>query len=210
MITRDELDKLRQTELQKPEPTLKPNRPDRELVDRLVSEEQELERQALLRDGELTLDEAAAKLEHDLAFAAREGLAQAHFEQSVGDSFNAHSDKAAQIEHDLAVADDRLAAAVDEAMHLQEQDPDKALDPEIIKHIDQLNHDVESAEDLCDASRNHGLPLDPPLDVEKREYVLTRTVEQNGVEVSREEYVIARLADREDDREHDREHDRDR
>lgn len=209
MITKKELDELKKPCLDIPQPTLRPDGPDADLVDALVREKTEWEREARLEAGQRTLDQAAESLEQDLAFASREGLAQAAFEKSVGDDFNTRSDEVGRLAHEFNEADERLAMVIDEALEAQELDPDGKLDPDIASRVEQANREALDAESRYDASRNNGLPLDPTLDVDKETYIL-RTTERKGdeVEMTREEYIEVTRAPSIEDRGPDRSRDR--
>ena len=201
MVTQKEIDELRRKELDRPQPEPRPNMPGATEVEYNVEHENDLERAAQAQEMEDRLNQAADRMEIDHAFSAREGQAKAQFQSRATeiqaiDAFNGYADQPGRAEHELLVAEDRLANAVDEYIDHFEN-PELETTPEMVRKVEELNHDVVSAEEHHHAIHNNGLPLDPPLDVthserdEDREAYIreTTTQHEDARQLSREQYI---------------------
>jgi len=191
-VTKEEQDRLR-NQVPEPHQTLEYTMDD-DATRTYVHMSVEAERQGKLNHGDRIMESARNQLEIDHAFASREGLARAQFEVRAAerhaiDVFNGYADEPGRAEHELLVAEDRLANAVDDYIEHYE-DPALEPAPEMVRRVEELNRDVVQSEEHHRAIHNNGLPLDPPLDVEREKYIReTTSRDEDHRELSREQYI---------------------
>jgi len=195
--TRKDIEELRAKELarlQTPEPHPRPRMVGAVDIDQRVDKQTRAQYGEWRKAGEQVLNNAADRMETDHAFATREGLARAQFEVRSAekyaiDAFNGYADEPGRAAHELLVAEDRLANAVDEYIEHYE-DPELDPTPEMVQRVEELNHDVVLTEEHHHAIHNNGLPLDPPLDTEREQYIRETTKQDvNHSAMTRDQYI---------------------
>jgi len=190
IVTKKELDRLR-NERPVPHQTMNYTIDDEGIKTQIHSSD-ETERIGKINSGDRILATAGSRLENDIAFASREGQAKAQFEvnridRETTDLFNQITDEPGRLEHQMMVAEDRLSEAIDQYID-EFENPAGNPTQELRDEVDLHNSHVQETERLYDASRNNGLPLDPPLDIDREEYLKSADRDQTH-QLTREEYL---------------------
>jgi len=186
--------------------------PDEGTVHESVRMTENAARTGQLNAGYRELYGAEAEFQNEFAFKSREGQARADFQSGseeirATDLFNGYADEAGRAEHDLLVAEERLANAVDEYIeHYDDQDLEPT--PEMVQKVEELNREAVLTEGHRQAVHNNGLPLDPPLDMERETYIRETTDKERELStLTRDQYIEQTTqpnAGRPIDRTHDR------